>query len=176
MAFRGVEHGAVAHVVDNEPNVPQGDFEQEQQRASTDYEPEQLFRMDYQTLTEQDFDDDPISQASETPGVRIDAPVADRLEAVAKLSVETQETFFASLKLDEWEEAGDWFLDRFMSVVSKLKEARRRKREAARSFEDEIGRRHVAVTKKRRLTEDAFAGMRVVGEQVLAGTPKKSKA
>ncbi|KAA8574171.1 hypothetical protein EYC84_005685 [Monilinia fructicola] len=49
--------------------------------------------------------------------------------------------FFGSLSKDEWEQAGDWFLDRFSDTLSALKNARKEKRDVVAQFEREIEKR-----------------------------------
>ncbi|KAI6803298.1 hypothetical protein KC363_g2549 [Hortaea werneckii] len=141
-----------------------------------DYEPEELRSMDYQTLKGTAFDFEPYSSRSTLPNAQPTDDLTQKLFAAAELDRPEQAEFFASLTIDDWEQAGDWFLDRFGDVIKRLKEARREKREAAKRFEDEVEHRHDAVSKKRKLTDDALSEMKTSGALVLQGTPRKGRS
>ena len=102
--------------------------------------------------------------------------LTQKLFAASELDRRDQAKFFASLTIDDWEQAGDWFLDRFGDVMKRLKEARREKREAAKRFEDEVEHRHDVISKKRKLTDDALSEMKTSGALVLQGTPRKGRS
>ena len=76
----------------------------------------------------------------------------------------------------EWEEAGDWFLERFGDIVTKIKDARKERRKLATTFDDEIRDRHESVQGKKRSIEEALAEMGKNGKSFLqAGTPKRAR-
>ena len=140
-----------------------------------DYEVPELFNMDYQELKQQSFDTDPNANDFNLPADQQNDSIETKLDTVSALQPEDKSRFFASLSLDEWEQAGEWFLGRFSNVVGKLKEARQEKRQAARLFEDEIQSRFKAVGKKRKQIEESFSEMKESGGKVLQGTPKKTR-
>lgn len=150
----------------------------EQQELSDeplDYGPPELYNKDYASLKAEPFDHHPNAQPFVVSGLPESAALIDKIAHLAHAEPKTQSEFFASLNIDEWEEAGDWFLDRFGETIKKLKEVRREKRKASRAFEDEIEVREVAVSKKRALTRAAMADMKSNGAAVLTGTPGKKK-
>ena len=121
------------------------------------------------------FDHSPHAQPFIVPGLPNTTALTDKLVQLNGAEAQTQSHFFASLNIVEWEEAGDWFLDRFGDTIKRLKDVRREKRKAARAFEDEIEVRETAVNKKRTLTNAAMVEMKTSGAAVLQGTPGKKR-
>lgn len=80
-----------------------------------------------------------------------------------------QHEFFTRLSVDEWDEAGDWFLDKFGSVVQKLKQARRAKRDLIRQFEDEVAGREEAVRGKIEGIGKTLVELRQEGTSMMQG-------
>lgn len=140
-----------------------------------DYGPEELYKKDYSSLKAEPFDHSPNAQPFIVSGLSDSAVLTDKLTNLTGAEPKMQAEFFASLNIDEWEEAGDWFLDRFGETIKKLKDVRRDKRKAARAFEDEIEARETTVSKKRALTHAAMIEMKASGAAVLQGTPGKKK-
>ena len=140
-----------------------------------DYEAPELFAMEYQDLKTQPFDIDPNAGEFTLPTAQQDDSLVAKLSTVSSFPKSDQSHFFASLDLDEWEQAGEWFLDRFSEIFNKLKDARQEMRKAARAFETEVEQRHGAIGKKRKQIEDALGEMKESGGKVLQGTPKKAK-
>jgi hypothetical protein len=147
----------------------------EQPALQLDYSAEQLLEMDFTTLTEQPFDVDPNIDVNRSLGDLADKPLGEQLTAMGSRPADVQVDFFGDLSIDRWEEAGEWFLDRFRDVSRKLMHARREKRKAAQDFEKSIANRHEAVSKKRKLTEDALQQMRQNGGALLQGSPEKRR-
>lgn len=141
-----------------------------------DYDPETLLAMKYDHLRKMSIDIDPKAREFADSGVQQATTLPDKLRVVQKLPKERQNDFFKSLDLEQWEDAGDWFLQRFSDLASRFKDARKEKRKAAQAFEEEMEERHLAVSKKMDITQDALKDMRHSGGQVLQGTPKKHKA
>jgi hypothetical protein len=148
----------------------EGQFEEQ-----LDYDPPELFTKDYQSLKAELFDQHPNAQPFAIPGMPDTATLADKMMSIAGAEPSMQGEFFASLNIDEWEEAGDWFLERFGDTIKALKNVRREKRKAARALEDEIEQRETHVSKKRHLTNVAMSGMKSSGAAVLHGTPGKKR-
>lgn len=140
-----------------------------------DYDLEELYNKDYASLKAGPFDHSPHAQPFVVPGLPNTAALTDKLVQLNGAEAQTQSHFFANLNIDEWEEAGDWFLDRFGETIKRLKDVRREKRKAARAFEDEIEVRETAVNKKRALTRIAMSEMKSSGAAVLQGTPGKKR-
>lgn len=137
-----------------------------------DYERNTLFTMNYTELRAQVFDYDPNAPR---PGRKQGQTLESRLQAVSEAPQQAQWDFFLALPLHEWEQAGDWFLERFGEVLNKFKAVRREKREAAMGFEDEVAKRYDAVGRKRKQTEAELSEMRENGGKLLQGTPKRAK-
>jgi hypothetical protein len=150
--------------------------------ACLDYESETLKIMNYDDLRSQSFDLDPSAGGTATKqhvGLSDDElqnPLFDRLALVRDKETEQQQAFFASLPIDEWEEAGDWFLEQFGDIMRKMRDERKQKRKLAKGFEDEISKRHEHVATRKRDITDAMDSMQANGQEILRGsTPKKSK-
>lgn len=140
-----------------------------------DYDLEELYNKDYASLKGEPFDHSPNAQPFVVSGLPDTAVLTDKLVHLNGAEAQAQSHFFASLNIDEWEEAGDWFLDRFGETIKRLKDVRREKRKAARAFEDEVEVRETAVSKKRALTRVAMSEMKASGAAVLQGTPGKKR-
>jgi hypothetical protein len=149
--------------------------QQEFTEDSLDYGLDELYQKDYSSLKAEPFDSHPNAHPFVVSGLPDSAALTDKLVHLTGAEPKTQADFFASLNIDDWEEAGDWFLDQFGDTVKKLKDVRREKRKAARAFEDEIELREKVVRKKFALTDSAMVDMRASGAAVLQGTPRKKK-
>lgn len=145
-------------------------FEQQQQQY--DYDTEAIEKMQYSELHNQDFDDNPVKEASVLSEEDNAKPLERRLEVVQTMPEDNQRAFLSSLGLDDWEQAGDWFLERFGDVMKKMKDARKERRELAKGYEEEISKRHETVEGKKRSLENAMGEMSKNGAGVLrASTP-----
>lgn len=166
--------GPASEALTEEDQVEQ--FEQQEfSDEPLDYGPSELYNKDYASLKAEPFDHHPNAQPFVVSDLPDSSALVDKIAHLAHAEPKTQSEFFASLNIDEWEEAGDWFLDRFGETIKRLKEVRREKRKASRAFEDEIEVREVAVSKKRALTRAAMVDMKSNGAAVLTGTPGKKK-
>lgn len=138
-----------------------------------DYEHEKLFAMNYEDLKMENFDVDPYADPPVLVDDILQKPLIERLEFVQKeLETEQQTKFFCSLPTTEWEDAGDWFLDRFQSIIQRTKEARQKKRKLAQGFELEVEKRHKHVAKKQHQVEDAMDKMKTQGEGLMPKSPR----
>ena len=152
---------------------------QEQLEMNLDYLEDELDGMPYSKLQQEPLDHDPNAPDSVLPSSMDNKPLADRLLAAQKLDPEKQRVFFAALRFDDWEEAGDWFVGQFSSLIGKFRDARKEKRGAARDFEDEMHGRHHVVEKRKHVIEDAMVNMKVEGQGLLRGStpgPKRRRA
>lgn len=145
-----------------------------QPSPAMDYSPEVLPNMKFAELQAQPFDFVPGAQQAE---VNLDSSqkIADRMDEMSHRSQNDQREFFAKLPIDEWEDAGDWFLARFGDVMSDLKKARRDKRQVTQEFEAEIKKRHDVVSTKRSITDEAMQQIRKSGGEILQNTPQKTR-
>lgn len=145
---------------------------------------EELENMTFQALRDEPFDYDPRERNSSVQTYRepTDPPAQPSQEhnnltsqlKAAKEHPEQREKLLNSLTLDEWDQAGDWFLEQFQEVITKFTAVRKEKRKVAMDFEERIAQRHRAIEKKRKATGDALTEMRKNGTWLL-NTPKKVK-
>ncbi|KAH8590533.1 extracellular mutant protein 11-domain-containing protein [Bisporella sp. PMI_857] len=80
-----------------------------------------------------------------------------------------QSTFFSSLPLDEWDEAGDLFIGRFGDIMNKLKNARQAKRQLFAKAEQELEERERLIKGKSGFLDERLGKMRTGGIGVLQG-------
>ena len=145
--------------------------------GSSDYDDHILFGMEYNELVTQSFDENPKIDLN---AVRQLFPADSALDIPARMKMaqnfeeDAQRLFFSSLTIDQWDEAGDWFLQQFGDVLDRLRHAHRERRKIASQFEDEVHTRHDAVESKKRSISEALSSMRSSGENVLP-TPKKPR-
>ncbi|KAL1865428.1 hypothetical protein VTK73DRAFT_5242 [Phialemonium thermophilum] len=117
-------------------------------RLSLDYNDAELNAMDYDSLRQQAFDFDPQTAALQQTAVPTGDSLEDKLEHYKDKDSLEQHQFFTHISIQEWEDAGDWFLGQFSAVVQKMKEARKSKRAMIAKFEAEIAAREEAVRGK----------------------------
>lgn len=157
-----------------EPYVQSEGQEQKTDEAELDYPVEDIVNMSYDALKNQSFDKAPGVEPFAFSELPEDADLSKQIVAAFDMhNYIAQADFFASLGIEDWETAGDWFLDRFGEVIGKLREARNERRQAARDFEAEIEQRSLAIDKKRKLTDAVLDEMKSSGAAVL--TPKRTK-
>ncbi|KAK0712235.1 extracellular mutant protein 11-domain-containing protein [Apiosordaria backusii] len=126
-------------------------------RLSLDYNDAELHRMSYSDLRNQAFDYDPLAAAAieqqtaakqQQPPPHPGGSIEQRMEYYKNQGSLDQHQFFTRISVDEWDEAGDWFLEQFGAVMQKFKKARKDKRQLIAQFEDEISAREEAVRGK----------------------------
>ncbi|KAK4202847.1 extracellular mutant protein 11-domain-containing protein [Triangularia verruculosa] len=126
-------------------------------RQSLDYNDAELYRMSYSDLRKEAFDYDPQAAAAieqqtsakqQLPPPHPGGSIEQRMEYYKSQGSLDQHQFFTRISVDEWDEAGDWFLEQFGAVVQKFKKARKSKRQLIAQFEDEISAREEAVRGK----------------------------
>jgi hypothetical protein len=69
----------------------------------------------------------------------------------------------------DWEESGDWFVDRFSQIMQDMKNNRKKRRAITEKFESEIRAREEAVRGKSENLKKTFEDMQASGEGVLRG-------
>ncbi|KAI9756659.1 MAG: hypothetical protein M4579_003748 [Chaenotheca gracillima] len=139
------------------------------QPTELDFPLETLEKMSYADLKAQHFDHDPNATLFQLPQEFASSDLSTQMSHVSTLNVEQQSEFCNSLGAAEWEEAGDWFLDQFSSMLTRMKDARRDKRKLASEFEAEIEKRDASVRKKGEDIDDVLYTMKRGGQEVLSG-------
>lgn len=149
--------------------------QQEQEGPPFDYDTPALYNMAYTDLQAESFDHNPRAPDSVLPPEKVAAPLPERLaHAHSQLAPPQQQQFFASLNIDEWEDAGDWFLEQFGGLIKKMKELRREKRKLAGRLEDEVAERDDQITRKKQRLNGEMEGMKSQGQGLLR-TPNKKR-
>ncbi|KAF1913225.1 extracellular mutant protein 11-domain-containing protein [Ampelomyces quisqualis] len=146
-------------------------------RIDGDYELESLYAMNFEALKKESFDNDPRAPTQPLSKEMVQKPLIERLIHVQQnLDAGKQSDFFRSLPTNEWEDAGDWFLEQFSSIIKRTKEARQTKRKLAQGFEDEVEKRYKHVSKKQNQVQEAMSKMQAQGEGLVPRSPRTSKS
>ncbi|KAF2113254.1 extracellular mutant protein 11-domain-containing protein [Lophiotrema nucula] len=159
-------------------NAPDGEIDDASANASpiVDYEAEELFAMDYAKLRQENFDTVPRGKPSVLSEGMQQKPLVERLEHVhRRLDKNDQAKFLGSLPTTEWEDAGDWFVEQFSSIIKRTKEARQTKRKLAIEFEEEVEKRHQYVAKKQSTVNGALQKMQSQGQGLIPPKSPKRK-
>jgi hypothetical protein len=137
-----------------------------------DFDEEALSAMQYSQLRDQEFEDNPRANNAAIPqndSLAADASVQERLQHYATRPTPEQIELLSRMRMNEWEESGDWFIERFTDLMSKLRDARKEKRQIAQQFEDEIAHREEEVRAKIDNLDGVMKDMKNGGEGVLRG-------
>lgn len=138
-----------------------------------DYDSETLHRMSFDNLASEPFDFNPKKRALQrAENNDDDKPLQQRLRQAVNLDEIAQNTMLSDLTLEEWEEAGEWFMTRFSELMKEMTKARRDKRRAAAELEREVAKRNDAIANKQQKLEEVVKEMRSGGESLLK-TPRK---
>ena len=130
-----------------------------------DYLPSDLSKLPYSTLQSQPFEIDPHRPPTQLPSHITTAPLPEKLSYMSSLpsndrhhpqnlSTPNLTTFLSSLPVDQYEECGDLIIEQFSTILNKFKDMRRKKREVARAFEEEIASREADVRERREGVEN----------------------
>jgi hypothetical protein len=138
-------------------------------QRSPDYNDAELNAMSYKELAKQDFDYDPQTAALQQMTIPSGNSIEDKLAYYKEKDSLDQHQFFTQISIKEWEESGDWFLDQFSSVVNKMKEARKNKRNLVAQFENEITAREEAVRSKMEGIGRTLHELRQEGQTMMQG-------
>lgn len=134
-----------------------------------DYPPNILQSKTYADLKAESFDYNPAPPPPIFPPQEPPLPLTEKLDRLKNLTEDQRQAFFSSLSIDQWEESGDWILERFSILLNKEKEARRQRREVASVFENEIERRYESVEQEGEVINKRLEEMRTGGMGVLKG-------
>lgn len=139
-------------------------------RLEPDYDDDELKKMTYVDLKKETWETETHGQKRgndhdpQDPQIRFE----DRIEqTIQNAKATVQVAFFEQLSREEWEQCGDFFIDKFAGLMKAMKEARKKKREIITSFEAEIEAREKAVRGQSDSIEKKFSEMRNGGEGLL---------
>lgn len=136
-----------------------------------DFDRETLFEMTYEKLEKQPFDEDPnqpktpVTPSLEGPPKSLD----ERMELFMAKQAEERAEFLATLSIDEWEEAGEWLMGQFGSVMSRAVDARRERRKIAANFEDKLAARDSEIRKRADGVTASLKELKSGGQDLLRG-------
>ncbi|KAL2061789.1 hypothetical protein VTL71DRAFT_7167 [Oculimacula yallundae] len=146
-------------------------------RLLPDYSTEELKQMKYSDLESENWDMVPHAEPFELPNelqgrkVTLEKKIAYHI----KLEEDDQLPFYESLTTDEWEQAGDLFIEKFGDLMKKLKAKKREKRVAAERFENEIKEREAHVRNEAGKIDKALEGMEATGKSLLQTPVKRGR-
>ncbi|KAL9625740.1 MAG: hypothetical protein Q9160_000060 [Pyrenula sp. 1 TL-2023] len=134
-----------------------------------DYDSPVLANKSLKELQNEPYDVDPRSKPFQFTS--FDAHEAttlpEKLERLSSHSHDDHVPFFTTVNMAEWEECGDWLIDRFAALMGQLKEGRKARRQLAYRFEAEIRRQHDKTEKERTDIESMIQSMRTGGIGVM---------
>ena len=136
-------------------------------RASPDYDDMALSSMTYTELQREPFDLDPAQAAMQNSYRGNADPLATKLDQMRHQSEREQRSFFSSLPMEDWEQSGDWFVERFSDLMNGLRDARREKRRMVHEFEAEASRHEEAVRLRSEAIDQKLVKMRQDGQRVV---------
>lgn len=136
-------------------------------RASPDYDDMALSNMSYTDLQAEPFDLDPAQAAMQNSYGGDADPLSKKLDQLRHQSEREQRAVFSNLSMEDWEQSGDWFVDRFSELMSKLRDARRNKRQMIRDFEAEASKHEEAVRRRSEAIDQKLIKMRQDGQRVV---------
>ncbi|KAG6029687.1 hypothetical protein E4U41_000295 [Claviceps citrina] len=159
----------------HKPRKPARDSQQKdakRRRQSLDYDDKVLSSMTYQDLQGEPFDVVPQLPGMLNGHDSAASKLVNRLEQFQQQGDREQHQFFSHMSIEEWEKAGDWFVDQFTDIMSRLRQARRNKRNMVAEFEMEAAEREEAIRSRtdaidRKLIKMKQDGQRVVGDKQL---------
>ncbi|KAL8371911.1 hypothetical protein RB595_001625 [Gaeumannomyces hyphopodioides] len=139
-------------------------------RMSLDYDDHMLHRMSYSELRSEPFDHDPArttAQPAKQPSSG--DSLTERLEHYQDQDENAQHQFFSQVSVAEWDECGDWFLERFGEVVGKIKKARRDKRKITTQYEEQVSAREELIRGKMEYIDRTLFSLKQEGEVMMKG-------
>lgn len=139
--------------------------------SSLDFDEETLHKMPYEELRNQSFDEIP-NQAQKPATQSLTTPpqtLGERMELFKARSPEDRAAFLATLSIDEWEEAGQWLMGQFGTVMTKVAAARRERRKIAAAFEEKLAARDAEVRERTDGVTAVLQQMKNGGQDLLRG-------
>ncbi|KAF2219646.1 extracellular mutant protein 11-domain-containing protein [Elsinoe ampelina] len=146
--------------------------------AGLDYTQHELFNKDFTSLQSEIFDRKTMPQDAQLIFAGNETELRIKLEeALKSRDQDAKESLLHSLDIDQWEQAGSWFVDKQTEFLKKVMAIRRAKRAVALKHEALIRERHDIVADRRELIRAQKEALKTAGVALLnAGTPKKRKA
>ncbi|UKZ85280.1 uncharacterized protein TrAFT101_001148 [Trichoderma asperellum] len=149
------------------PFRPSAPKDRKRRRQSLDYDDMALSNMNYAELQKEAFDFDPSKLTAHVGAGGSADTLNAKLEQYQHQTEEEQHVMFKSMNADDWEEAGDWFADRFGEIMHKLRVARRNKRRMIQEFEQEAASREEAVRLQTEAIDQKLSKMKQDGLRVV---------
>ncbi len=143
--------------------------ESKKRRLSLDYDDHALHSMSYSDLRNEAFDYDPARVAIRAAAVSTGDSVEDKLRYYSDKEENNQHHFFTQISVGEWETCGDWFLDRFIDVMKRVRTSRNTKRKLVTEFEAEIADREKTVRSKAESIDRTLEELKKEGEVMMRG-------
>ncbi|KAK7738649.1 hypothetical protein SLS63_001986 [Diaporthe eres] len=135
-----------------------------------DYDEEALRKMNFAELQNEPFDHDPTRQVIMSPAKPPADNLDDRLEFYRSKDEDTQAQLFTQMSVREWDESGDWFLERFSNIVTRMREARQAKRKIVEQYETQISEREEEVRRKKENIDRKLSKLKHDSSAMLKGS------
>lgn len=136
----------------------------------TDYDEEALRKMNFTELQNEPFDHDPTRQVIRSPAKPPADNLDDRLEFYRSKDEDAQVRLFTEMSVREWDDSGDWFLERFGNIITRMKEARQAKRKIVEQYETEISEREEEVRRKKETIDRKLSKLKHDSSAMLNGS------
>ncbi|CZT00729.1 hypothetical protein WAI453_009174 [Rhynchosporium graminicola] len=147
-------------------------------RLIPDYTIEELKRMKYSDLESEGWDMVPYAKPFELPnelqGRKVTLEKKVTYYATKVTEEDDQIPFYESLTTEEWDQAGDLFIEKFGELMKRLKAKKQEKRKAAEGFEDEIRDREKAVRNEAGKIDKCLEDMEITGKSLLPPPMRRS--
>lgn len=142
-----------------------------------DYEPEALLTKTLSDLQNEPFLYDPAELHDSVPGGANHIHALDQqLSGLHELSEAKRKALFMTQNDDDWEQTGQWFVDRFQASVKQIQQIRLERRHLSLNFEDEIRRRHAAVRHAEDVVNKELKELHQGGGALLKGREPMSRS
>lgn len=135
-----------------------------------DYDEEALRQMNFAELRNEPFDHDPTRQVIRSPAKPPADNLDDRLEFYRSKDEDAQAQLFTQMSVREWDESGDWFLERFSSIVTRMKEARQARRKVVEQYEKEVSEREEEVRRSKEAIDRKLSKLKHDSSAMLKGS------
>ncbi|KAI2624151.1 extracellular mutant protein 11-domain-containing protein [Hypoxylon sp. NC1633] len=149
------------------PSVEKRFSSSKKRRHEPDYDDGALAAMDYAELRKEDFDFDPAQAEAQSAIGPPRGTLPEKLVHFLDKDQASQMEFFTKMPVKDWENSGDWFLERFGDIMHQFQNARRTKRALMEGFEKEIAERDEAVRNKIQGIDQTLAELKSEGEGMM---------
>lgn len=141
-----------------------------------DYSDDELANMSYDSLAKETWDlehhergdnkSDGLPTSEDDLKARFETCLKEEIP-VSNEFPPNQVAFFTKLSIEQWEQTGDLFLEKFEELIKKMRTSRQNKRKLVSTFEKQIGEREEVVRSKSIAVELKLNTMKKGGESVL---------